>query len=536
MGDKTRITHYKILFVAAMITIGSFWAPGVQQSTFRNFPDDALFYPIVARNIVDGQGSTSDGISRTNGYHPLWMGINIVSAFVFENPLAAVAVIQSIGFVLFLFLFYHYIRNYMSGNLAIIFVVIASFEQSFFAVVFGGMETQLAAIFLLLTLIVIRDRDLTKGSTGSLVLVSVLMTLLFLSRLDGGLFWVSLFIVCLCSYELLPFKSKSPRPLLALYVLPVALFIAYASFNHFYYGVLIPISGIINSIRVSQIQEVGLLQYLHGCFVRCDDVLSIDLFSRIVRYARVGAQLANLIKAFYLLAAAAVFTLAISRFRRQARKDVSFPALMLYVVLHVIYYTFLQRSVVSLHWAKGPELIGITVALGYVLTNCVPRPNWVSLKVATRLVIALAMLLSIAWATARSTRTGKICDYSVSSHDLLDAIEYIRQNLPPRTVLASHAVGFLGYYSRYPVLSLDGLLNSPTYWFEYLEKGRVGDYLKERGIRHIVFTAPVEGDPVAEVCRKLRGLDPSEVRVVAEFTKGAGKLRKVVVFEIVGLP
>ena len=36
--------------------------------------DDAFYYFQIARNFADGKFSTfDDGITRTNGYHPVWM-------------------------------------------------------------------------------------------------------------------------------------------------------------------------------------------------------------------------------------------------------------------------------------------------------------------------------------------------------------------------------------------------------------------------------------------------------------------------------
>src|SRR5262245_41643821 len=38
---------------------------------------DALYYPTIARNIALGFGSTYDGITQTNGYHPLWCWLQV---------------------------------------------------------------------------------------------------------------------------------------------------------------------------------------------------------------------------------------------------------------------------------------------------------------------------------------------------------------------------------------------------------------------------------------------------------------------------
>ena len=49
-------------------------------------PDDAFYYFQIARNILDGKGSTFDGIYPTNGYHPLWMLVLLPIAALIHNP------------------------------------------------------------------------------------------------------------------------------------------------------------------------------------------------------------------------------------------------------------------------------------------------------------------------------------------------------------------------------------------------------------------------------------------------------------------
>lgn len=39
--------------------------------------DDAFYYFKTAQNITEGRGVTFDGIARTNGFHPLWMLVNL---------------------------------------------------------------------------------------------------------------------------------------------------------------------------------------------------------------------------------------------------------------------------------------------------------------------------------------------------------------------------------------------------------------------------------------------------------------------------
>ena len=66
-------------------------------SIISMFADDAFYYFQIARNFADGQFSTFDGgITRTNGYHPLWMFLIIPLWWLFdsESVLFAIQVFQ----------------------------------------------------------------------------------------------------------------------------------------------------------------------------------------------------------------------------------------------------------------------------------------------------------------------------------------------------------------------------------------------------------------------------------------------------------
>ena len=72
-------TWYEILLITAVLGVHLYAAT----SDAFNFPaswftrDDAYYYFKVAQNITEGHGITFDGVSPTNGYHPLWMLVNI---------------------------------------------------------------------------------------------------------------------------------------------------------------------------------------------------------------------------------------------------------------------------------------------------------------------------------------------------------------------------------------------------------------------------------------------------------------------------
>ena len=40
-------------------------------------PDDAYYYFLSARNVAAGRGPSVDGLNASNGWHPLWMLVNV---------------------------------------------------------------------------------------------------------------------------------------------------------------------------------------------------------------------------------------------------------------------------------------------------------------------------------------------------------------------------------------------------------------------------------------------------------------------------
>src|SRR5215510_4787998 len=74
-----RFPWFEIILVIVVGAISLYGASAdAQNFSLRWFTrDDAYYYFKVAQNISEGNGSTFDGINKTNGYHPLWMAICI---------------------------------------------------------------------------------------------------------------------------------------------------------------------------------------------------------------------------------------------------------------------------------------------------------------------------------------------------------------------------------------------------------------------------------------------------------------------------
>ncbi|MGB8409293.1 MAG: hypothetical protein WCE58_05225 [Gallionella sp.] len=145
------------------------------------FEDDAYFYFQIAKNILDLHRSTFDGISTTNGYHPLWMVILVAAG----APLKLIGIQSPII----------YAGMFIAVSCLLWVLILAHLEG--WAIVLGailglycglGMEAPLAALFLIL----IFDRILNDKPASVWVylmvasrvdMAIVLLPLLFLTRI-----------------------------------------------------------------------------------------------------------------------------------------------------------------------------------------------------------------------------------------------------------------------------------------------------------------------------------------------------------------
>ena len=63
---------------------------------------------------------------------------------------------------------------------------------------------------------------------------------------------------------------------------------------------------------------------------------------------------------------------------------------------------------------------------------------------------------------------------------------WIKQNTPENSLLASWSSGAVAYFSNRQTVNLDGLVNSPDYFFNYRVKGRRDEFIKNMGVDYIV--------------------------------------------------
>ena len=202
--------------------------------------DDAYYYFQVARNVGEGRGFTFDGIGKSNGFHPLWMLVNIpVFALARVNSYLPFRILVMVSALITLgggWILHDLLRGTLHANAALLgFGIWLFFWPTHNILTQTGMETGLNALTLLVFLWLIRKLDFRRSGSAFLWLGFAALGLLF-ARLDN------IFLVLLFGLWLI-FHQRPMRNLLLLDVL--------ATFNSAFTSII---------LRVGLQQSLGFLQ------------------------------------------------------------------------------------------------------------------------------------------------------------------------------------------------------------------------------------------------------------------------------------
>ena len=194
---------FEILIIIAIMA-GAFYAAF---SDSHNFPnrwftrDDAYYYFKVAQNISEGYGSTFDGVNLANGYHPLWMLVNIpifaLARFDLVLPLRILLILMGALQAATGVLLSRLISRSLSEIAGMVVASFWAFSPYIHATVTQfGLETGITAFSLVLFLYVAekyerkwRSKDLTRKEIAKLAFLGVMVVF---SRLDT-IFLITLF-------------------------------------------------------------------------------------------------------------------------------------------------------------------------------------------------------------------------------------------------------------------------------------------------------------------------------------------------------
>lgn len=446
--------------MAALATVTVIAVAGSFRDRLLQFiPDDAFYYFEIARRISLGQGSTFDGINRTNGYHPLWLLVLSLTSLLRLSREAEARVAMVVG-VIILGVAVFVLRG-VAGRLApsdrwvALLVPVAALS---FASIYG-LESQLAAL-MLSTLLWQVARSEAEPGVGRGVLVGIIAGGLVLARLDGALYVIALDLIWIGRLWRRRGQEGWPASfhgLLVCLLAQLAILTPDLALNLFFFGHLLPISAVIKAERAGGI---------------------------------------NLSWAGSLLAVLSVAGLAIGLMaswlgRRRQMKMVWQTALIGSALTLVLNLVAGGKESYSWYFTLPVMCSGLFVC---VLVSHL-RTFGIRSSALAGIVMGCGLIVLTGSISARLSQP--------KFAERMDRARWIAANAPAQAIFAEGNCGILGYLSQHSFINLDGLTNSFSYE-QAIRDNKVADWLKVAGLNAVALPANAAPEPLADGSYRMR--------------------------------
>ena len=513
-----------VLFIAGILAYGAGFAWYMLArfdliNLISNTHDDAFYYFQIARNLAEGKFSTFDGgITRTNGYHPIWLFLITPFYWVFDKE-AALFAIKAFEIML------------VAGGVALVtaaarlsrmpwvlmFAVLPMLYHIPFMI--AGMEAA-AALFMLGLFILAACLFARSPARWKWPLAAVAFALPWVRLEYIAISLAATAVLCLIEWswqERAPSASLGERARSARSVKAVVPFLAagtgilvYFAYNWLVFGGIVPVSGATKAAksRFRWEQEGG-----YSLAQNFQDVLQISVFDHELLVA--------------LEVCAYLLLVWWSARRSRSRKDWLLLAFLVGVFsLAAGHLAQFAQTVLTVHPSMGPWpwyfvpaylmtvlIVPVRCYVGiYFIRRFIgPRSPSAANILSVGIVLAGAVFLFAkadftepfqrVEAISVSTRTDDKWIKAVSYNEWTEAVyggtQLMNRVLPEDSVVGSWDAGVIGYFSRFPVVNLDGLVNSYDY-FHASNPARDGHapLYREFGITHFAQPTRFEGSPL----------------------------------------
>lgn len=468
-------------FLGTLVRLLLVWTPWIKGDLVA---DDAYYYFTIASNTASGHGSTFDGISLTNGYHPLWLWILVPVFRLFGDSLwLPVRMAVSISVLLDLVSGFILYRMLATRGMVREGVIAASFWfLAPFTVFIGirGMEASLSSALVLAVVWMLSrlgERERTPR-TGDAVLVGCLVGLAGLARTDN-LPTLGLTVAVFAAWRYRSRIGSGVRWLGVAVICAAILTAPWFIWNLHHFGSIVQVSG---AVKMFTREMYGSLRtdwsLPRGALVTVAYALFAPLLSaaRWVTGEGGGPAILSPVVALSLLGGiAGAVVLARSRGLRPT-PGFLFPFFITattYLVAHSLIFGVVWRSYVN--WYALPFLAILCVFFGFtfVWLGDVAGKTWRNLCAGVGVAVFVSLypvfLLRTDLGGSRSTALDRA------------RFEALVAQYPDGVRAGAYNAGKLAYtaspYTGITVVNLDGLVNNEA--FRAVKEGGYFEYLLE---------------------------------------------------------
>lgn len=379
------------------------WGPAPFSVTF----DDAYYYFQIGREIAHGHGSSFNGLDHTNGYHPLWQAICVVPFLVGVSGLAAVRfllVAQLMMWVATVAIVVGLVRPLRRAAAMTVgaLALLVGTNPYVVKIFVNGLESGLAALVYAGLLTVMVD--------GRRRWLAPLLVLAFLARTDAA-------IVIGCLFVWMYLTERVWRPFV-----PAGVVVAlYLLVNRVVFGEPLQVSGVVKRLPLT-----------------AGRVLTLLVVVAVAVLVAIGAR-----------------RMSSNRFHRTAAFIAATGWFAAACILLVGYYRVLSVEVYL--WYYAPIALYLIVVLLHVAADFTDAAVAEGQSLAAvRAILVVPFVLAFLFG-GRLMADPQL--RSLQEGDRATA-QWVRDNTPSDTVIASWDAGIVGYFSARPVVNLDGVVNS----------------------------------------------------------------------------
>ena len=470
-------------------------------------PDDAFFSFQLARNILEGLGSSLDGIHSSNGYHPLWTLLLVLVYKLFpgawpqETALHAGMILPPIFVTLMVLVLSRVFTRFAENPWIRAFGMGILLLNPFFLYgTVNGLETPLAlclfSLFFLLALRIEEGRPI-----GEYALIGLVGGMMFLARLDMAFYLVAFALWLLIQKGF----WSALRPGVVFSLFAGLSIIPWIVWNWVEFGMFLQTSASAGEAMWSHavtIQDRGtnLLLFLKDTVFYTQRGLDTYFFALTGIYALGSAFLGALV---YML----------------VRGDIAIPkrlreipvALMLFGGAAVYFFVDASIRWGWREWHYVPFNIFLAIGIIMAMRELIKRATYPRM---TGAALAALVLFSFAVNWSINFQPGKT--HYAWQTGLLAASEWMNENLPEGSRVATYTPGIQAYFSRMRIVDLDGLINNSAY--EAMRENRLWAYTKEEADYVNIY----ERD-YAFSHKSFQGSDPyQDLELVADIPKSGG--------------
>jgi hypothetical protein len=462
-----------VLAGAAAIRLAIAWAPG-EWLLRRVLADDPFYYFTIARNFGRGHGLTFDGVSPTNGFHPLWLLLITPIFGLVQDAWLAIHLALTLSAALdlvTLWLLHRLLRELgVSARVAAAFAILYAASPILLSLSgpLNGLETPLD-LLLTFAFLTLYRRQLVgpDGGRRAAAVLGLTAGLLFLARTDNV-------ILLAFSYAFVVWRARGDpgrsRRALASAVISAAVAAPWIVWSWVRFGTPIQVSGLA-AAHVSR-----ALAAAHGWTAADAAVKFARNLATVAAYfpvfhlntgslARAGAANAAVVAVVALVAFASDRREALRR-----RLAIWIPPLLAgaaFVFVHTL------RAIELRGWYYASLLpIAYVVAALVVdqIVSILEKGRWPAATLAI-LPVWATVALALSWRVGLAERCGEI--------DGDRMIRAVNAFVPQGTRLGAWNAGLFGYfYQRGEVVDLDGLVDNEAY--RHIVDGSLGAYAARR--------------------------------------------------------